>query len=259
MTNSRLEDLMAIDPGEMSEDVQKEFFNELKASRLFLPVNFISNPINPEELEEWETLELSEPLRFEPVLLKINEKFVLPLFTNEEALEQMGRVNVINYAATDIAELLLNLENVSEVLINPNTDSSIGMARESFVMQCLADEISGMIDIASDLNEFAVPLEQNTKFYLRSETPFMADEAEEDVFTASEPFFVSSLDVFHPEYEYLNVLVVPKGMMFLYLGNIVDNLEENHDVVLAPVIRFHLEESENDTFIWKAIEQELGG
>lgn len=257
MTNSRLEELMAIDPTLMSEEIQKELFDELGNTRFLLPVVFNSNPIDMDGVEEGQIMEIREPLSFTPITVRREDSIILPLFTNEEALKIMGKVNVISYHSEDIAKLLIEGEGIDEIVINPNTESSIGMPVESFIYHCMEEEFDTIFDIEEDIKKYGVPLEENTRFYLRSETPFMAENADEGVFVANIPFNASSADVCNTDFRYLNVLLVPKGTVFLYLGNIIDDVTKNNDVLLAPTLKFKLTDEFEDTFTWECVSQDL--
>ena len=254
--NTRLKELMAIEPDNLTPELQNELFDELKKARLFVPVNFISESFN-ENVED-KKISLDESISFEFLIFKQDEKGILPLFTDLESLEMLDDVNVINYSTLDIAELLIENDNIEEVIINPNTETAIGMTKESFVYYCLEEQFKDIFDIERDLIEYAVPLNENTVFYLRSKTPFMLEDSDNGIFTANVPFKVSSKDVYHTEYEYLNILVVPKDTMCLYLGNIVEDLTKQSDVILAPIIKFKLmEKKDENTFIWHCIQQDF--
>lgn len=255
--NQRLKDLMAVDPELMDKDLEKELFKEIKKSRFLLPVEFTFTGLDPAKLEEGQTITLDEPMRFALLTIKNDGKVLLPLFTDEEAMEVMGKVSVISHHAQDIASLLMNGEEIDEIVINPNTESSIGMPAEAFVFNCIGKEIENVFRLEEDIKEYGVPLEEDMLLYLRSETPFMAEQAEDGIFTSFVPFKASSQDVCNTDFKYLNLLMVPKGTVFLYVGNIIDDVTKNNDLLLASTISFRLLEEHENTFTWQCIEQKM--
>lgn len=257
--NMKLKELMETDEDQWTPDFQREFFEELKESRLLLPVEFGSELPDFEELNEGDSLEISQNLRFKTIKLQGDDgRIAIPLFTDGDELMRFGRINAMEVAAEDLADTLVQDKSIDDIIINPSSERSMGFPLEAFVDIFRSDRM-GMVDnIAKILREHAVPLEENMMFFLRTPTPYMFDEAEDGIYTSEIPFNASLEDLFHPEYPYLNLLLVPAGTFILGIRSIIDDPSKNHDVIIAPTVRFKLEEREDDNiFIWRCMEQDF--
>lgn len=258
LDNSKLKELMHIDPGDMTDKDRGDLFDELKNANLLVPVNFTSQPsFNTDNLEDGQAVTLDAPLSFEIIKIERNGLNVLPLFTDIDASSQLGNINVIGFPVKDIADLIIEDGNIDEVVINPNTEYSIGLNVQAFLLNCLDDNLKNLFDIEEDLKKYSIPLEHDTVLFLRSETPFMFEEAEDGIFSTDVPFGASMDDVCNVNFKYLNKLYIPKGTMFLYLSNIVEDVTKEPDVFLAPKLKFQLINQDENTFEWLCIEQDV--
>ena len=153
LDNSKLKELMHIDPEDMTDKDRGDLFDELKNANLLVPVNFTSQPsFNTDNLEDGQAVTLDAPLSFEIIKIERNGLNVIPLFTDIDASSQLGNINVIGFPVKDIADLIIEDGNIDEVVINPNTDYSIGLNVQAFLLHCLDDNLKNLFDIEEDLS-----------------------------------------------------------------------------------------------------------
>lgn len=256
--NSKLKELMNIDPEDMTDKNMDEFFSELKNANLLVPVEFTNNHLSEmDNVEEGQVITLDAPIHFQIITIKKNNLNLLPLFTDSEALSDMGDINVIEFPVSGIVDFVIENDNIDEIVINPNTDSSIGINVKTFIIHCSGEDIKNAFDIEEDIKEYGVPFENDTLLYLRSETPFMFEESKEGLFSSDIPFGASTRDVCNVNFKFLNKLYIPKGTIFLYLSNIVEDITKEPDVFLAPNLKFHLINKDKNTFEWLCVEQDI--
>ena len=118
--NSRMEEILKIEPEEMTAEEQAELFNILKESQLFMPIEVTSSIFdNIENAKVGDTIESNEPFRFKPIAINGPSGKAIPLFTSKERMEEAG-ANVTG-------------NEYSEVAINPFTTISIGMPLDGFL------------------------------------------------------------------------------------------------------------------------------
>ena len=80
--NSKLEELMKIEPEDMTPMDQAMIFDILKESQLFMPIEITSSIFDDiENAEVGETVETEEPLRFRPIAITGPKGKAVPLFT----------------------------------------------------------------------------------------------------------------------------------------------------------------------------------
>ena len=132
--NSRMEEILKIEPEEMTAEEQAELFNILKESQLFMPIEVTSSIFdNIENAKVGDTIESEEPFRFKPIAINGPSGKAIPLFTSKERMEEAG-ANVIAIFTEDLAGMLEQTgDDYSEVAINPFTTISIGMPLDVFL------------------------------------------------------------------------------------------------------------------------------
>ncbi|WP_407376864.1 SseB family protein [Methanobrevibacter sp.] len=149
--NSRLEELIKQD---ITPEMQKEVFEVLKQSRLFLPVDF-----GPDAFKDIENTKpgdrIEGPSGFSIQFLTDHEgRKAVPLFTSEEMMKEAGaRTSVMVMYMGDLADMLKQTDRYSVIAINPFTQFDLNMPIEAFLSQ-FSDEID-IEDIRNDeLREF---------------------------------------------------------------------------------------------------------
>ena len=129
--NSHLEELIK---REITPQMQREFFDVLKKSRLFLPVDF-----GPDAFKGIEKTkpgdEIESPGGFDIQFLKDNNgNKAVPLFTGREMMEAASvRTSVIVIYMEDLADMLRQTDRYSVIAINPFTESGLNMPVEAFL------------------------------------------------------------------------------------------------------------------------------
>ena len=134
--NSKLEEILKIEPENMTAKEQAEFFNILKESQLFMPIEVTSSIFDDiENAEVGDTIESNEPLRFKPIAINGPAGKAIPLFTSKEKMEEArANVSCIAIFTEDLAGMLEQTgDEYSEVAINPFTTKSLGMPLEGFL------------------------------------------------------------------------------------------------------------------------------
>lgn len=258
LDNSKLKELMRIDPSEMTDEDMKKFFIELKDATLLLPLEFTAHPqLDVDNLEEGQTITLDEPVSFKIIKIDRNGLKALPLFTDRDALSKFGEFNAMKLSVRDIVDLIIEDGTVDEIILDMNTGYGIGFKADDFVLNFVGDYLKHSFDVDGDMKKYSVPFEKDTVLFLRSETPFMAEGSEDGIFSTDMPFGASMEDICNVDFEFLNKLYIPKGTIFLYLGNIIEDATREHDIFLAPKLKFQLVNQDGNTFEWKCIEQNV--
>ena len=122
--NSKMEEILKIEPENMTAKEQTEFFNILKESQLFMPIEVTSSIFdNIENAKVGDTIESEEPFRFKPIAINGPSGKAIPLFTSKERMEEAGaNVSCIAIFTEDLAGMLeQNWEGYDEIAINPFT------------------------------------------------------------------------------------------------------------------------------------------
>lgn len=149
--NSRLEELIKQD---ITPEMEKEVFELLKQSKLFLPVDF--GPDAFEGIEDTKPGDVVKgPKGFSIQFLTDPEgRKAVPLFTSEEMMKQAGAMtSVMVIYMKDLADMLKQTDKYSVISINPFTQFDLNMPMEAFLRQ-FDDEID-IGDIRNDdLKEF---------------------------------------------------------------------------------------------------------
>ena len=129
--NSRLEELIKQD---ITPQMQKEVFEILKKSRLFLPVDF-----GPDALKGIENAkpgdEIEGPRGFDIQFLTDNDgNKAVPLFTSDGMMKEAGaRTSVMVIYMQDLANMLKQTDRYSILAINPFTEYDLNMPMEAFL------------------------------------------------------------------------------------------------------------------------------
>ena len=147
--NSRLEELIK---QEITPRMQREVFEVLKKSRLFMPVDF-----GPDAFEGIENASegdvMDGPSGFTIQALTDPEgKKAVPLFTSPEMMELAGaRTSVMVIYMSDLADMLKQTGRYSIIAINPFTEHDLNMPVEAFLAQ-FSDGIE-ITDAKKDLSD----------------------------------------------------------------------------------------------------------
>lgn len=229
----------------MNDNTQYEFLDELLNSSLFLPIDLNS------KLIDFKKNELIEEL-FElvPIIIKQNDKSVMPLFTDADANSVLDHDNFVSVGCEEVAVLLSQNDHVDGVVINPKSEISIGIATESFLDIVSASKLKEFEDIVVENSR---PLKQETRFYLREEIPLLKKLSKNNIFTTEFLFNASFKDKFDEKSKYLNIFIFPKGTLFFHVG---EN-DSYGDSIFLPKLTFKLIEENENEFTWKCVSQEL--
>lgn len=248
--NLKLKELMKDSSKGMGEFNHKKFFDELSKASLFLPVDIDreSLKLNRANLENGTDDEIQ--ISLSPYLLKQDDgTTVLPLFTDEDESDKLG-YNSVSIGTLEIATILVDNKDIYGIVINPTDVDGIGITSKSFLDFVGSTKIQEFSDFVTENSR---PLKFESRFYLREEVPLMKQMAKDGIFTSTIPFTASFKDNFDENCKYLNILIFPKGMRFLYVGQ----AEEFMDSVFPPTLKFKLIEENENIFTWKCISQDL--
>lgn len=253
--NSKLEELMRQN---LTIEMQREFFEILKDSQLFLPVSYSENMFKGSENESaGDVFELEEDVGFNINYLTDTEgNNIVPLFTSAEILESTAESSAIVLYMSDLAGLLKQTDKYSLISVNPFTEFELTFPVEAFLN--LFDEPSDEDDIFFEtlntilniLKEKSVELEEDYTFFVRGEDNFMMEDAVDGVFTPNIPFNASTKQDFMDEWKYLNILLMPRTKKIVYTGGVVD--DDSYDIIIAPGSEFHFQKQLDEfTSVWK--------
>lgn len=255
--NSRLEEIMT---REITPEMQMEFFEVLKESRLFMPVTFSENIFKGiENAKEGDVIESDGSAGFDINYLTDNDgNRAVPLFTSSEKMEETGiRSSVYVLYMSDLAEMLKQTDRYTTVAINPLTDHDIFIPIEGFLSifhEISEDEekfMKSISELLEVLEKHSVELEENSTLILRNDENLMVENAEDGVFTARVPFYASSNPKYREDLKYTNILLMPKSKKILPLGP-----NRELDIVIAPGTQFKLEDSLDEfTTLWMCGDQ----
>lgn len=248
--NSRLEELMGQD---ITPQMEREFFEILRQSRLFLPVDFGPDAFSGiENTKPGDVIEGPSGFSIQ-FLTDPNGNKAVPLFTSEEMMEKAGvRTSVMVMYMSDLADMLKQTDKYSVIAINPFTEHDLNMPVEAFInlFDPAAQAVEILPEILKMLKEKSIELEENYMFYLRDDEDFMKQDAIDGVFIPNIPFNASTRKDFNEDFRYLNILLMSKTQRILYIGGIVD--ENSFDTIIAPGSEFELvEEPDEFTRVWK--------
>lgn len=144
--NSRLEELIK---EEITPQMQREVFEVLKRSKLFMPVDFGPDAFKDiENAKEGDVIDGPSGFTIQ-ALTDHDGKKAVPLFTSPEMMEKAGaRTSVMVIYMGDLADMLEQTDRYSIIAINPFTENDLNMPVEAFLAQ-FRDEIE-MTDIKND-------------------------------------------------------------------------------------------------------------
>jgi len=255
--NSRLEEIMT---REITPEMQMEFFEVLKESRLFMPVTFSENIFKGiENAKEGDVIESDGSAGFDINYLTDNDgNRAVPLFTSSEKMEETGiRSSVYVLYMSDLAEMLKQTDRYTTVAINPLTDHDIFIPIEGFLsifLEISEDEekfMKSISELLEVLEKHSVELEENSTLILRNDENLMVENAEDGVFTVRVPFYASSNPKYREDLKYTNILLMPKSKKILPLGP-----DRELDIVIAPGTQFKLEDQLDEfTSLWMCGDQ----
>ena len=129
--NSHLEEMMA---QPITDQMQREVLEELKGSRMFLPVEFGQDAF--ESIENSKPGDVIEgPDGFKILYLKDDDgNKIVPLFTSGEMMEEAGTLtSVMVIYMQDLANLLMQTDEYSIIAINPFTQNNLNMPIDAFL------------------------------------------------------------------------------------------------------------------------------
>ena len=238
--NSKLEEILK---KEITPEMQRELFEVLRQSQLYLPVKFSANMFEGiESAKEGDVFETTGKEGFDINYLTDNEgNRLVPLFTSSEVMTKTGlQSSAMVMFVEDIADMLKESDRYAAIVINPLTDEEIILPWDAFI------------------GIFARPSEEEETFLnslnaildiLREKYVELEDEAVDGVFVPNIPFNISSRREFKSEWKYLNILLLPKTTKIVPIGNVVD--EDGWDTIIAPGSEFEqVEEIDEFTTVW---------
>ena len=131
--NSRLEELIKQD---ITPQMQREVFDILKKSRLFLPIDFGEDAFKGiENSEPGDVIEGPKGFSIQ-FLTDDNGNKAVPLFTSEEMMQKAGvHTSVMVMYMSDLAGMLAQSDRYSIISINPFTEFGLNMPIEAFLAQ----------------------------------------------------------------------------------------------------------------------------
>ena len=144
--NSRLEELIRQD---ITPQMEREIFEILKKSQLYMPVDF--GPGAFEGIEDTKPGDVIEgPSGFNiQFLTDADGNKAVPLFTSEEMMKKAGAMtSVIEIYMSDLADMLKQTDRYSVIAINPFTEHGLNMPIGAFLAQ-FRDEAE-IADIRND-------------------------------------------------------------------------------------------------------------
>ena len=134
--NTKLEELMKIDPAEMTPETQQEFLSVLKESSLYIPIEIDIGGLDLENAEVGDVITTKEETGFSIRSLVDGEgNNVIPLFTNDRIMEEVGlQSSCIVMYMDGLADMISQSNrDYHAIVINPNTEYSMGMNIEHFL------------------------------------------------------------------------------------------------------------------------------
>ena len=119
--NTRLNELLNINPDEATQKDNDALIEELKTSKLIMPIEIADND------------EIDESFRFRPVkIMDENKKTFIPLYSDDS--EVHGHTSTIDIYTKDLANMIEdNPENIDGVVINPFSKFNVELPMDSFL------------------------------------------------------------------------------------------------------------------------------
>lgn len=247
LDNRDLEISMDIDVEKVGVEEQDRFLKNLKVSRLFLPV-----VLRGDDFQVIHELDSETPFSVN-YLTDDDGNRILPLFTG---LEQMAKANIrtslIAFDMSEISDMLSQAdEKYSTVSINPFTDLNINVPVSMILNMFKKDRlVSSFLGL---LNESSIELDDDYTFYVGGDDDFMKGQSADGVFTCDAPFYVSTDRNVCSDFEYLNIILIPKKSRVMFLGDVE---EGRYDTIVAPQSEFlFLDDLDEFTRLWKCTRQ----
>lgn len=154
--NSCLEELIKQD---ITPEMEKEVFELLKKSQLFMPIDLGPDAFKDiENAKEGDTIDGPDGFSIQ-FLTDHNGNKAVPLFTSEKMLKKADALtSVMAIYMSDLADLLKQTDEYSVIAINPFTEFDLNMPIGAFLAQF--NEKPKITDIRNDkLREFLKPKE----------------------------------------------------------------------------------------------------
>ena len=235
--NSKLEEIIERD---ITPEMEAEFFEVFKTSRLYMPVSFGEGMFEGiENAKPGDILETPAQSGFSiNCLTNSDGEKAVPLFTSDEVMNKAGvKSSVFVLYMSDLAEMLKQSDEYTTVVVNPFTSSELNIPIDAFLnlFREVSDEDREFMESVSELlkllKEHSVELEENSTLVLRLDENLMVDNAVDGVFTPPIPFYASSNPKYREDLKYTHILLMPKSKKILPL----DAGEDELDVVIAPL------------------------
>lgn len=120
--NSKLKELLNINPDDATEEDNDALIEEIKNAKLIMPIEITSHDSNN-----------IEDFRFNPVKIADDDgRTYIPLFSDDS--EVYGHTSAINIYTKDLAEMIGdNPENIFGVVINPFSNYGVTLPMDSFL------------------------------------------------------------------------------------------------------------------------------
>lgn len=250
--NSRLEELMK---REITPEMQEEFFEVLKNSRLMMPVTYSASIFEGiENAKEGDVFEAEESGFNINYLTDHDGNRAIPLFTSEDAMKEAGLTSsTIVLYMSDLADLVKQTDKYSIIAINPFTSHDLNMPVGAFlsIFEEPSDAVKAFTKLLDIIKEHSVELEENTTLFLRSDENLMIENAVDGVFKVKAPLYVSSNPKQGEDLKYTNILLMPAGKRILPIGP-----DNEFDIIIAPGTEFRHEDTmDGTTNLWMCLSQ----
>ena len=249
--NTKLEKLME---KEITPEMEKEFFETLKDSQMFLPVTYTANMFEGiENAKVGDVLEPKGQVGFSiNYLTDENGNKAVPLFTSDAMMKKAGVASSANVMfMSDLADMLSQTDKYKIIAINPFTEHDLNFPVEAFLRlfkEPSEEErafMESLNEVLKALKEHSVELDDNYLFFVKSEDDFMSQQAVDGVFVPRIPMSVSSRKDFRKDLKYTDLIAMPKGKKVLPIGGVG---EDEYDTIIAPGTELKMVE-EGDEFI----------
>ena len=252
--NSRLEELLK---KEITLEMQAEFLEILKESRLYLPVSPSANMFEGlENAKVGDVFEPEGPAGFDiNYISDADGNKAVPLFTSDKAMEEAGlQSSVMVMYVSDLVDMLKQSDRYIAVAINPFTEYGINIPMKSFLnifhepTEEEREFLESLDEMLKALREHSYELEENLMFIIRNDEDFMNDNAVDGVFVPNIPLYMSTDPKFCENLKYTNILLFNKGDKILPLGKAP---KDHPDTLVAPGTEFKIVENPDEfTTVW---------
>ena len=241
--NSKLEELLRQD---ITPEMEREFFEILKESQLFMPVAYSPNMFEGiEDAKEGDIFEPEGQVGFDIQYLTDSAgNKAVPLFTSSEVMESAGiKSSAIVIYMSDLADMLKQTDRYSVIAVNPFTEFDINFPIEAFLNLFREDTeeenefFETLGHVLEILKEHSVELEENATFFFRADENLMVENAVDGVFVSHAPFPVSSNPNYGKDLKYTNILLMPKSKKVLPIDP-----DAELNIIIAPGTEFKLQD-----------------